>query len=413
MHVLIISPYFFPEQFKINDIATTLVSKGHRVTVLTGLPNYPAGKFFSGYSPHKGPWKETWQGVTVLRFPMIPRGSGSSLEMGLSYLSQMLSMALLGPFRKEIEDIDVQFAFGLSPNIVSITGALIRRMHDKPFGFWLTDVWPDSITATTGISNPLIIKPVTAVVEMIYDSSDVVFYSSPGFEKHLDEFGIEQRRIQYLPQYPETIFKPAPKPAWNLPGITGEDSGFNIMYTGNIGKAQSMPTVMEAARILATHSPFIRWYFIGDGSMESWAKEYVETHGLQKNVFFLGRKPIETIPEWTSLADAMLLSLTDTLIFSWVLPTKLQSYMASGKPVIVSANGSAASIIESAEAGVAASAEDVGSLVDAVLSLAKLPKEELADMGDRADRYCQEHFSKEGFFSKLENAFESMLRNNR
>lgn len=404
MKILVVSQYFWPENFKVNDLCEALVERGHEVTVYTGLPNYPEGKFFKNYSLLKGPYTENWGKIKVIRVPLVPRGKSKGGQLILNYCSYFFIASLLAPFRVKGK-FDKIFIYEPSPITVAIPAIVLKFLKKAPIFFWVTDLWPESLEATGTIKNKKILDKVGSFVSLLYKYSDRILVTSKGFIPRVKKLGGTDEQIIYFPQWAEELFKK--KVDKNFRDILIPSEGFKVMFAGNIGSSQDFETIVEAAKILKNH-PDIYILILGDGLMKEWAIKEISKNNLNKNFIFLGRKPLETMPEYYSLADVMLMSLTDTELFSITVPAKLQSYLACGKPVLASINGEGADIVDEAKAGISVSAGSPKKLAEAILKLSQMSKADLEVMGQNAREYYNQNFERELLISFLEKKFQEV-----
>ena len=398
MRVLIVSQYFWPENFRINDVAAGLKERGHEVTVLTGIPNYPEGSFFRGYGIFRKE-REDYRGVRVVRVPLVPRGKGTPLWLVMNYLSFALTACCLGPFLCRGE-FDMILVCQLSPVTVGLPALVFKKLRKAPVVFWVQDLWPESLSATGAVRSPLLLKMVERLVRFIYSSCDLVLVQSEAFFRSVEGMGVPGDRILYLPNSAEEFYCPVP-PEQDGEAGRGMPGGFRVMFAGNIGAAQDFDTILAAAALLAEHRD-IHWVIIGDGRMRSRVEEIIRERGLGGTVHLLGRHPVESMPRFFSLAHVMLATLRKEPIFALTVPGKIQSYMACGRPVIAALDGEGARIVRESGAGVAVPAESPAALAAAVLSLYSMAEEERRKMGEQGRRYFESHFERNVLLSRLE-----------
>ena len=403
MKILVVTQYFWPEQFKINDLCEGLIERGHDVTVFTGLPNYPEGKFFKGYSL-KGPYTETVGKIKIIRSPLIPRGKNKSIYLALNYISFCLFSTLLAPFlvRGKYDKI---FIYQVSPIFAALPAVLLKYIKKAPIIIWVTDLWPESLEATGVVKNKRLLSIVGLFVKFIYKHSDKIYISSQGFAKKIKAMGVKEEKIKFWPQWAESFFSNnEAKSSFQDERIP---AGFIVMFAGNIGSAQDFKTIVEAA-ILLKEKAHIQFVILGDGLMRQWAEKEIIHHGLQKTFNFLGRKPIESMPYYYSKADAMLVSLTDTELFSITIPSKVQTYLASGKPIIAALNGEGAQIINEWKAGLSCPATNPLELAKTIEKMSLLSKEELEQMGKNSFACYKSEFEREKLIGILEAEFQTL-----
>lgn len=397
--ILLVTQYFWPENFRINDLALKLHRKGHSVTVMTGKPNYPGGKLFSGYSVFSKSI-DNFGGIEVRRVPLIPRGTGNRLQLMLNYLSFALFSCLMVPFRFR-DEFDVIFVYEPSPITVCLPAILIKKIKNIPIIFWVQDLWPESLSATGAINSRYILKMVNRLAKYIYHSCDLILVQSKAFVPSIRSFGISADKICYFPNSAEKLYKPINKDSVGSVGKEMPD-GFRIVFAGNIGVAQSIETIIEAA-VLLKENTSIHWVIIGDGRRKDWFESEVKKNDLEKNIHFLGQKPMNKMPHYFAVADLLLVTLKQNPIFALTIPSKIQSYLACGKPILAAIDGEAARIIEESGAGIAVAAENTEELAGAVLKLYQLSKDELEEIGFLGRQYFEQHFESKKLVCQLEN----------
>ncbi len=396
MKILIVSQYFWPENFKGNDIAEELVKKGHEVTVLTAKPNYPKGKFYKGYT-FFNKRKELWNGVEVVRCPILPRGNNNIMLL-LNYISFVFfsSFAVLFRLKKNYDAIFVQ---QLSPVFIALPGILLKKINKAPLILWVLDLWPESIRATLGIKKGIVYSIIIKIVNLVYKSSDKILISSKGFENSIKNYLKENKEIIYFPNWAENVFlKHEQLKVPNLP------TGFNIMFAGNIGEAQDFESILIAAE--RTNAFNINWIIVGDGRKKKWIENEIAKRNIT-NVYLLGRFPLSSIPSLFEKADALIVSLKDDEIFSLTVPAKIQAYLASGNVLIGMLSGEGAEIIANSKAGVNCNSGDVSCLVEKAKYLASLDNKMIKNMQGHAKEYYLKHFDKKMLIDRLQDILNS------
>jgi glycosyltransferase involved in cell wall biosynthesis len=403
MKILIVTQYFWPEAFRINDVALGLRECGHDVSVLTGLPNYPEGRLFSGYGA-LGPAQETFHGIPVSRVPLIPRGGGGGFRLALNYVSFALSASLLGPIRIKGK-FDAILVYEPSPVTVALPALLLKWLRGIPVLFWIQDLWPESLSATGAVRSGWVLSLVERLVRFIYRHSDRLLVQSRAFRGQIERLGGSATRVVYLPNSAEELYRPL-KLAPDAPEARIMPSGFRVMFAGNIGAAQSFGTIIEAAELLR-HESEIHWIVLGEGRMREWAVAEVARRRLQDRVHFLGRHPVEAMPRFFALADVLLVTLKRDPLFSLTIPSKLQSYLACGKPIVASLDGEGAAVLREAGAGKVCPAEDARALADAVLQLHGLPAREREALGAKGRAYFEAEFERGILLRRLNETIEA------
>ncbi|MBN9295365.1 MAG: glycosyltransferase family 4 protein [Filimonas sp.] len=394
--VLIFTNHFYPETFKINDVAFHLNNEGLDITVITGIPNYPKGKFFPGYGFFNRR-KEEINGVRVIRLPLIPRGRGSGVRLVINYISFAISIVLysLSLFFRRKEKYDIILVHHTSPVFVGIGGVIAKKMQGAKLLFWDLDLWPESIIAASNIKNRLVINSINKLVRWIYKNSDTIFIGSRSFSKPITEKGVNKKKIIYFPNWAEDIFT---KEAFVKLDNSDFANSFNIMFAGNIGEAQDFDSIIECAKLTQKYN--IKWLIVGNGRKLHWVKEQIERFTL-KNIILMGHYPIDNMPGIFKYANVMLVSLKDREIFKLTVPAKIQAYMASKKPIIAMLNGEGAQIIKEANCGKVCNAEDFLEMSKKILELYSLSNEELIQLGLNGFDYYKKHFEKEKVLNNL------------
>jgi len=402
MRILIVTQYFWPENFRINDLAVSLVQKGHEVTVMTGIPNYPGGRYFTEYGLFKNSRQE-YHGVKILRLPIIPRGRGGNLRLIVNYLSFVVSGFVFVPFvcRRKF---DLIFVYGLSPVTVALPAILLKRIKPVPLFFWVQDLWPESLFATGAVKSSLFLKLVKKLVHFIYHECSLILVQSKAFIPSILSFGVDSSRIAYFPNSAEELYHPL-----ELESDAIErkkiPQGFIVMFAGNIGAAQDFSTIISTADKLRDHSD-IYWVIIGDGRRRQCVEDEVAARNLGHNFIFLGRHPAELMPRYFALADVLLVTLRNEEIFKLTIPSKVQSYLACAKPIIASLVGEGARIIEESRAGFACSPENPSALAELVLKVYHIDERERREMGLKGRKYFENNFCR----SKLINQLDDLIK---
>lgn len=397
LHLLVISQYFWPESFIINDLVQGLIERGFQVTVLTTIPNYPSGRFFPGY----GLWgkrREEFHGARVIRVPQLPRGQGSGLRLAANFLSFALSACLMGPLLCR-ERYDRILVFEPSPVTVGLPALVMKKLTKAPIAFWVQDLWPESLSATGAVRSPWILKQVEQLVRFIYHRCDLILAQSQAFFPSIKGLGVPAKRLRYLPNFAEDLYQPMQLPP-DAPERVMLPSGFKVMFAGNLGTAQDFPTILAAAAKLRDHSD-IHWLILGDGRQRVWIEEEIKAQGLQASVHLLGRHPKESMPRFFALADALLVTLKKDPIFALTVPAKVQSYLACAKQIIAALDGEGGRIITEAKAGLAVPAEDPDALAKAVLALAAMDDEQRQAMGHNGRTCFEQNFDRTMLLDRL------------
>jgi len=366
--ILVICQYFYPEQFRINDICSEWVKRGYDVTVLTGIPNYPQGRFYDGYGWFKKR-KEIWNGVKVIRIPLIARGK-TPIGLVLNYFSFPISGFFWNLFTRV--KADYVFMFETSPMTQCKIGVRYAKKHRVPLYLYVQDLWPENVEIVTGIHNPLVIKPIDRMVNKIYKACDEIFVTSPSFVKAIvnRETSVPESKVHYWPQYAEEFYEPISKEEARK--CIGEDElpeedSFKIAFTGNIGYAQGLGILPKAAKLLKEEN--VKFVIIGDGRYKAKFLQEIDEAGVQDKFIMIDRQPAERIPYYLGLCDAAFISFMDTELFTWTIPAKLQSYMACGMPIIAAAKGETERVVTEADCGVCVDIGDYKGLAKAITTI--------------------------------------------
>lgn len=380
MKILAICQYYDPEPFRITDMCEELVRRGHEITILTGVPNYPMGKIYPGYEKCANTVEEK-NGVKIIRCWTIPRGTDTIHRM-LNYFSYPISAWLKV---NKLDDYDVVFTNQQSPIMMCWPAIRYARKHNKKCVMYCMDLWPASLTAGGMKPTSPIYKFFGLLSRKVYRKMDTILNTSKLFEEYLvKELGVERQRIKHLPQYAESLFD----------DVGFDDDGFvDLMFAGNVGTAQSLETVIKAAKEVKNEK--VRWHIVGDGQDLGRIKKMAA--GMN-NVIFYGRKPLEEMPAYYRKADAMLVTLMKDDIISLTLPGKVQTYMAGGKPIICCADGEARATVEEAQCGYAVAAEDYIGLAKAV---EKFSSSDWVALGKKSREYFDKNYQRDTFFDKL------------
>ena len=403
MRILVVTQYFWPENFRINDLTVGLVEKGHEVTVLTGIPNYPEGKFFSGYGFFKNT-RQNYHGAKIIRVPLVARGNSGKVRLLLNYFSFAFFASLLAPFMCQ-EKYDLIFVYQLSPVTVGLPAIVLKKVKNVPILFWVQDLWPESLSATNAVKTPWILNWVRKMVNFIYHRCDCILVQSQAFTPAICSYGVDQNKVFYFPNNTEEFYQPLSLGP-DAPERKVVPQGFVVMFAGNIGAAQDFATIVAAAQTLKSHQD-IYWVILGDGRMRQWAQAQAVASGLGDNFLFLGRYPAETMPRYFALADILLVTLKNEEIFKLTIPSKIQSYLACAKPIIASLAGEGARIIEESGAGLTCLPEDPAALAEKVLEVYHMEESKRRAMGMRGWAYFERNFSRE----RLLRRFDEIVHN--
>lgn len=399
MNLLVISQHYYPEQFRITDICETLVKRGHTVTVICGLPNYPSGIVPKEYKFFKRR-KETINNVKVIRCFEIGRRKGKLWRI-LNYLSYMICASFKAIFLKC--NFDTIFVYQPSPVTVTIPAIIYKKTHkNKKINLYCLDLWPDSLLVENFSKEGKIYKIIKKLSRWIYSRCDSIAVTSKDFENYFKEELDIDKEIIYMPQYAEDIYINQKNKEQQ------EKTTIDFVFAGNIGKAQSIETIIKAAKEIKNKD--VKIHIVGDGSSLEKCQNLVQELNIE-NVIFYGRKPIEQMNEYYNMSDAMLISLSSNEVINKTVPGKLQSYMLAGKPIIGAISGAANNIIKKSECGYCVESEDYIGLAKIIDKFATDSKESRYKMADNSYNYYKENFDKEKFISKLLKLLEGGINN--
>lgn len=399
LHVLYLSQYFYPEQFLNNHVAKALAAAGHLVDVVTCVPNYPSGRFFDGYSNNRRK-EEDWEGLHVHRVFTIPRGN-SPFQLIANYLTYPIAASLRLVRLTKKRRADVSFVSMPSPLFQALAGIFAKRVWGIPTVYWVQDIWPDSAIITLRLKNRLAVRFLEWICGWIYRQADLVMVQSDGFHTKIAEFGVDPARIVTLPNSAPSFFEPISKEAVPDRIRSLVPSGRRtLMFAGNIGESQDFDTVIAAAQMLPPESDLVI-VVVGSGRDEERVKVKIVRQGVSNRFCFLGRQPESDMPAFFACADAMLVCLRDEPIFALTVPSKVQSYLACGKPILASVAGEASRIIEQSQAGLVVPPSSPYELSQAMKKMAYTDQSTLVRMGYRARAAYEARFALPMVMSKL------------
>lgn len=400
MRILLVTQYFYPENFKSNDVAFELSKRGYEVDALVGIPNYPEGQYFKGYGLFKKR-HEIINGVNIYRAFQIPRGKGG-WRLPINYYSYVISACFWIIFYMSWRKYDCIIGHATSPIFQAYPAILLRKFRKIPFYNWVLDLWPPSImNDPKNTISRLAYKAVEQQVRFIYKRSDKLLISSLLFEKHVLQYGGNLEQIEYFPNWSDDMVYKGDKPdSLVLP------EGFTIMMAGNLGKSQDLESVSKLI-IELKDVPELIWVFVGDGSQKGWLDEFIKDNKLETKCFAIGRKPYNDMPYYFSKADALLISLkanSDQL--NSVVPARLISYMSAGKPILGMVGKGGAYLINEAQCGYSVGAgefQNMSNVIRKILNDRKI----LLEMGLKGRYYFEKYFTKEKCISHLCDIIES------
>lgn len=391
MKLLVVTQYFWPETFGINRQVRDLVAQGVDVTVLTGKPNYPSGTVYPNYTAW-GTKFECFDGIKIYRVPLAPRGKASGVRLFLNYLSFVFFGLFCGSWLLRKQQFDAILVYAPSPILQVIPAMFLSKLKRAPLAVWVQDLWPQSLSATGHVHNRSALWIVDRIVRWIYRSTDLLLVQSQAFIETVSKQTRLGNAVRFLPNSAEQV-------AASLSDTLVPETEklvalmlkrFAVVFTGNVGSAQSMNTIVDAA-VLCTSNTDICFFVVGAGSESDWLGHEIETRGLN-NIVATGWLPSEDMPAVWAASSILLVSLRDKPIFHQTIPNKLQCYLAAGKPIIACLGGEGARVLVEAGAGLVCHPEDAQALAASVKKLAAMPEAERIHFGSNGQKYFREHF---------------------
>lgn len=378
MKILVVCQYYYPEPFRLHEVCEALADRGHEITVLTGLPNYPMGIIPEEYK-HGKKRNEIVNGVHVIRVNEIPRSKGK-VGLAKNYASYMINASIKALFMKK--DFDAIFVYQQSPVLMAIPAYIAKWFSKcKKLYIYCLDLWPESLSSLGISEESFFYRMIKKISIKIYNGADVLSYTSGQFVRYFrDDLKLKQKNYKYIPQFADALFEDVEDK---------EHDGLNYVFAGNTGEVQAVDTIIRAAAFLKDMP--VKFYIVGDGSAYDDLRSLAKELNVTDSVIFTGRKPVEEMPEYYAMADAMLVTLADMRAINYTLPGKVQSYMAAGKAILASANGETRVVIEDAGCGKCADAHDAEGLAEIIRHT---DAEELRAMGTNSKDYYNKHFSK-------------------
>lgn len=397
MKVLIVTQYYNPEQFQINEIAPELVRRGHQVMVVCGMPNYPKGEYFEGYDDNKRR-EEIIDGVNIIRCPQKARGH-NPLSLMINYYSYVRNAY------KEIDrlgaDFDVVFAYQLSPVTSSLPAIRYKKKYGVPVLLYCLDIWPESAKSHLGKKLGFLYQYVKKLSKSVYQNCDRILVTSRPFIDYLRrENEVSKEKIGYLPQHADSSLL-----EMNLTSPDNKVADF--MFAGNIGKGQHLETLVEAAEILGKSGKY-RIHIVGAGSRKAAIESLVQEKGLTDNFVFYGNQKRSEMPKFYKMADAMLILLRQVNAVGLTMPGKLQAYMTLHKPIFGAINGAAKEVIEESHCGKCVSAQDAQGLAAIMKNYIEYPSD-YDGCGESAASYFLNHFTLKQYVDKLETELYNLV----
>jgi len=407
LNILVVCQQFYPEIFKVNDICKDLVLRGHNVTVLCAVPNDSEGNINEEYK-NGNKREEDVDGIHVVRVPVLKRGK-KKIALFFNYLSFIITGKLKARTLAKKQKFDIVFCYQLSPSTMALPAKDVARKQKIPFIMYVLDLWPESAMCMANINSKFVENRLHKMMDKIYNQSNSIFVSSKSFIERIEKRGQPGGKIHFWPQHAEDYY--IRKDVCEKNEIADQlPSGFNIIFTGNVGYAQNLNCVVDAAQIIKENKEMnINWIIVGSGRAKEDIQRYAKEKNVEDCVLFLGRVPGEDISDYLAISDVALMVLQDKKIFSITLPAKLQSYFACGMPVIACIGGEGAQVVLEACAGVACDTIDAKGLADAAKKMYFMHKNDLKKMGDNAEQYAHINYKKKVLFDYLEDHMYELI----
>lgn len=398
-HILVISQYFYPEQFRVNDICQEWVKRGYKITVVTGIPNYPQGEFYDGYG-YDQKRTENWEGIEIIRLPIKPRKTGA-VNLSMNYMSFVIEGRKW--VRKTNIKADEVFIYEVSPMTQALVGVWYAKKYGVKCNLYVTDLWPENVEIVLGIHNKVFLGSIGAMVDYIYKRCDYIFTSSISFIDKISERGVSNDKIIFWPQYAEEFYRKVNRgKILEIP----DDGIMNLTFAGNLGTAQGLDVLVDTAKLLKNENILVRFNMIGNGRYEGELKKHIKDADVVEYFNFIPRQAAERIPEYFAWSDAALITLSKSEVYSMTIPAKTQSCLACGMPVLVSADGEVQDVIKEAECGFYSNSGDSRGLADSIKKLLALDETGRKQLSENALNYYKSHFDK----TKLMDAMEAYIQ---
>jgi colanic acid biosynthesis glycosyl transferase WcaI len=403
VRILIVSQYFHPENFRVNQLAVALKEQGHEIVILTGQPNYPSGGFFPGYGFAR-PLDEQYQGMRVIRVPLVARGRGRSWQLMLNYLSFAFFATLFGLPRLKGR-FDACIAYCPSPITGAIPAIAHRLFRKTPVALWLQDLWPEAFFAVTKSNSRTLRRLLSSLVRAIYKHVDQIWIQSPGYSESVRAHGGRDDQVRYVPNWAEDLYD---CDRWS-DVVADRIPQNSLVFAGNLGRAQGLEGLVDAAELTARSAPEVNWVFVGDGTLREWLESEIDRRSLASRVTLLPRRAPEDMPKVLKPAAALLISLGNDEVLAQTIPSKVQTSLAAGRPVIGVLAGEPARIIEVAQCGFVCSTSQPSMLAETIDRFFKLPRPERETMGRNGHTFYKDHFTQTRVTAQAKQFLEEMI----
>lgn len=393
--ILVVSQYFWPEDFRVNELVIGFQKNGYNVEVLTGRPNYPSGSTFKDFKEHPKKYS-VYQGIKTHRVWHFPRGTSTS-GLFANYISFMLMSCLYTLFMLRRKKYDAVFGVQLSPIFSIIPGILCKKILRVPLHLWVLDIWPDSVASVKINLRGFLYLSLQKFCRAVYSSADTLFLSSNGFKKRLIDMKVLGPKLVELPQWVESAYTQdielGGKIDCEIKNILSPWSEKKIfLFAGNLGEAQDFPSILSAFKTSGCLDGLV-FIILGDGRYKQKVLELISLNDLSDSVFYLGRYPSDYMPLFYYYADFLVFSLMDLPIFSLTLPGKIQSYMSSGNPIVGMVNGEAAAVIREADCGFTVPSGDILGFAKIINKCCSESSENMIALGENGRKYATRNYN--------------------
>lgn len=405
MKILVVTQYFWPEEFRINDLTKELIKKGHKVTVITGYPNYPDGKIYKEFSSNKNRYSN-YEGVVIDRTFILPRGK-NKVSLFLNYLSFIFSATIKLLTKYSKDDFDVIFVYEPSPVTVCLPAIFFKLKAKIPIVFWVLDLWPETLKTIGAVSSKALLKVIDSLVIYIYRNCDLILGQSESFCKAI-KLKSPDSKIKYFPGWSEKIIQSKDAPA--VIKQIEQDNSFKFIFTGNVGEAQDFDSLVSAVKNLKNESLNFIFYIIGEGRDLERIKRIVEDSSLTTHIKFLGRHDIVHMPHFWNAADVLYVSLKDSEVFNMTIPAKIQNYMQTGVPILGMIGGETKKIIESSRCGLVSNSSISNDLDTKIKEFYYMQKSDRNVLGANGINFSSKVFNRDKLITQLEKYFQELTQ---
>lgn len=390
--------HFYPEQFRINDIANEWINRGYDVEVVTQIPNYPNGKYYDEFGVFKNR-NSIHNKIKVKRLFVIPRGN-NSLMLLLNYISYFISSYIYALLTRDKPDLI--FVYQTSPVFIAGAAKLLSRRKKIPLFINVLDVWPQTLFEMFSLPG-FLKKGFTNYCEKIYSYAKINFVSSRRFQTVLNDINVDNEKIVFWPQYCETFYENLPKPS--IYKYLPQNNILNLTFTGNIGEAQGLEILVEAAILLKQENIKVNFNIVGSGRFMSSLVNLINDANISDYFYFVDSVPATEVPAILAESDVALLTFNESKLFENILPAKLQSYMACGMPILAVASGEAGDLVESSKCGFVSKPGDAKSLAENIVKITNLTEAELLDLSKYSKEYSNQNFDKKALLDQIDSHF--------